>query len=179
MAAEAVYLEHGKHIALELNFVGTRELTCQATAEHSREQELLHGWESSSARKGQAAGRDARSRWEPDCTRLSSHQPPRIAPLGRENLQSLFLVFSGADHPSTSLRLAVSLRTRCWFLLLATNCAVNTMLGLAFGCYWFAIPNICWLYYYLSLSAVYRVEYGTPLGSAEQGYSSKLANRDP
>jgi hypothetical protein len=79
-----------------------------------------------------------------------------------------FLVLNGADHPSTSLRLAFSFRTCWWFLLLATNCAVTAILGLAFGCYWFAIPNLCWLYYYLSLSAVYRVEYGTPMGGTEQ-----------
>lgn len=73
-----------------------------------------------------------------------------------------FLVLNGANHPSTSLRLAFSLRTCWWFLLLATYCAVLAMLALAFGCYWFAIPNLCWLYYYLSLSAVYNAEYGRP-----------------
>ncbi len=78
------------------------------------------------------------------------------------------LALGRIDHPSTSLRLAFSFRTCWWFLLLATNCAVTAILGLAFGCYWFAIPNLCWLYYYLSLSAVYRVAYGTPMGGAEQ-----------
>lgn len=73
-----------------------------------------------------------------------------------------FLALNGADHPSTSLKQAFSFRTCWWFLLLATNCAVSAILGLLYGSYWFALPNLCWLYFYLSLSAVYRVEYGAP-----------------
>jgi hypothetical protein len=79
-----------------------------------------------------------------------------------------FFVLNGADHPSTSLRLAFSFKTCWWFLVLAMYCAVLATLALAFGCYWFAIPNLCWLYYYLSLSAVYRVEYGAAMGGDEQ-----------
>ncbi|MBL8891649.1 MAG: hypothetical protein JNL67_16840 [Planctomycetaceae bacterium] len=73
-----------------------------------------------------------------------------------------FLALNGADHPSTSLRHAFSFRRCWWFLLLGTNCVFISILALASGAYWLAIPNLCWLYFYLSLGAVYRVAKEIP-----------------
>lgn len=54
------------------------------------------------------------------------------------------------------LRLAISLQSNLWLLLLSLITAVLVVLSIAEGAYWYAIPGALWLYLYLSLAAIRR-----------------------
>jgi len=67
----------------------------------------------------------------------------------------------GVYNSSISLTHAISLKANWWLLFVSSITAVLMFLAAAAGQYWYAVPGVLWLYFYLSLGAVQRVANGT------------------
>lgn len=65
-------------------------------------------------------------------------------------------LLSGPYLPGIPLVLAISGKSSRWLLCMAGCTAVLTLIFLAIGDYWYAIPGLLWIYLYLSLAAVLR-----------------------
>ncbi len=61
-------------------------------------------------------------------------------------------------QPATSLALAVSLKANWWLLFVSAVTALFVVACASSGEYWYAIPGVLWLYFYLSLGAVRRAQ---------------------
>ncbi len=80
--------------------------------------------------------------------------------LGSPVLLLIILLWSWAHlsllpsaYQPARLSLAVSRRTHWWLLIVAAVTALLLVLCLASGQYWYALPGMGWLYFYLSLAA--------------------------
>lgn len=67
----------------------------------------------------------------------------------------------GGYCPSTPLVLAVSHKSNWWLLFMSAVTTILVLSCTAFGQYWYAIPGVLWLHFYLSLGAVHRAAKGT------------------
>ncbi|MFZ3088895.1 MAG: hypothetical protein WA123_12615 [Methylotenera sp.] len=67
----------------------------------------------------------------------------------------------GVYNSSIPLTHDVSLKANWWLLFVSAITAVLVFLLAAAGQYWYAVPGVLWLYFYLSLGAVQRVANGT------------------
>ena len=78
-----------------------------------------------------------------------------------------------AYQPATPLALAVSLKANWWLLCVSAGTAVLVVASVLVGQYWYAMPEVLWLYFYLSLGAVRRAtnaaEPTAPEGRAASG----------
>ncbi|WP_287605085.1 hypothetical protein [Thiothrix sp.] len=84
-------------------------------------------------------------------------------PLASVPIQTLILLGWSLAHlgfmprtyqPDAALLRAVSFKSNWWLLFLSVVMAILTLISIAAGQYWYAIPSGCWLYFYLSLGAV-------------------------
>ena len=66
------------------------------------------------------------------------------------------LAFVRGTYQSTLLWQAASRNANWWLLLIAALTGLLVAVCAAFGQYWYAVPGVAWLYFYLSLAAARR-----------------------
>jgi len=64
-------------------------------------------------------------------------------------------------HSSVPITFAFSRQSNIWLLLVSALTAALVAMFVAFAQYWYAVPSLVWLYFYLSLAAVRRAPHGT------------------
>jgi hypothetical protein len=91
--------------------------------------------------------------------------------MGAPALLLVFLAWSGAHlaflrgtYRSERLSYALSPQANWWLLTIAAITALLVALSAALGQYWFAIPGVVWLYFYLSLAASRRSTHAAEPG---------------
>jgi hypothetical protein len=67
----------------------------------------------------------------------------------------------GVYNPSIPLSHAVSLKANWWLLFVSAITTVIVFLSAAAGQYWYVIPGVLWLYFYLSLGVQHRMAKAT------------------
>ena len=104
----------------------------------------------------------------------------QIPLMGVPILLVVLLVWSGAHlaflrstYQPTLLSQAASWKANWWLLFVAVFTIVLVVLCASFGQYWYAVPGVAWLYFYLSLAAAGRetaaAESTAPEGRAASG----------
>jgi hypothetical protein len=68
----------------------------------------------------------------------------------------------GTRRSAMSLRVVPSWRSNPWLLFLSVGTAGLAAFSLVLGQYWYAVPSLLWLYFYLSLAAVRRARNRVP-----------------
>lgn len=83
------------------------------------------------------------------------------------------LAFLRGTYQATLLSQAASRKANWWLLFVAALTVVLVALCASFGQYWYAVPGVAWLYFYLSLAAARRAtsaaEPPAPEGRAASG----------
>jgi hypothetical protein len=82
------------------------------------------------------------------------------------------LAFLRGPYHSELLSHALSRQANWWLLAVASIAAVLAALSAAVGQYWYAIPGVVWLYFYISLAASRRSTH-----DAESGGQRDLAHK--
>ncbi len=62
----------------------------------------------------------------------------------------------GNYPPATPVAGAISPKANRWLLIISAIAALFTIAGAASGLYWYAVPGVLWLYFYLSLGSIRR-----------------------
>ena len=62
----------------------------------------------------------------------------------------------GTNYSATPLALALSLKANWWLLCLSACTVALVLWDVVAGQYWYAIPGVIWLYFYLSIGAARR-----------------------
>jgi hypothetical protein len=70
---------------------------------------------------------------------------------------AVHLVFLKANYQPAPLILAISLKSNWWLLSISIITLILAVSSALFGHYWYAITDIFWLYFYLSLAAFRRL----------------------
>jgi hypothetical protein len=87
------------------------------------------------------------------------------------------LVFLPSSYQSAPLSLAVSRRSNWWLLSISVITVVFVAMCASVGQYWYAIPGVVWLYYYISITAARRaanvVEHVAPEGRSARHTASR------
>jgi hypothetical protein len=104
--------------------------------------------------------------------------------MGAPVLLAFLLVWSGAHlaflrgpYQPVPLVLAVSRKSSWWLLSVSAVTGVLVVLCASVGQYWYAIPGVVWLYFYISLAAARRATNAAEPVAPEGRYSGKPASR--
>lgn len=96
----------------------------------------------------------------------------------------VLLVWSGAhlaflrrSYQSTPLAVALSRKSNWWLLSVAAITALLMVLCASVGQYWYAIPGVLWLYFYISLAASHHASHAAKPVAPEGRYADKPASR--
>jgi len=73
----------------------------------------------------------------------------------------------GSYEPAAPLVIALSLKSNWWLLLMSAVTASVVLVWACSGQYWYALPGLCWLYFYLSLAAGRRAHAAEPGGQPD------------
>ncbi|MEW5786926.1 MAG: hypothetical protein AB1899_03630 [Pseudomonadota bacterium] len=74
------------------------------------------------------------------------------------------LAFLRGPYQPVFLSQAISRQANWWLLVIAALTALLSVLFAFEGAYWYAIPGVAWLYFYVSLAAVRRSTYAAEPG---------------
>lgn len=104
--------------------------------------------------------------------------------MGVPVLLVVLLVWSGAhlaflrsSYQSTPLAVALSRKSNWWLLSVAAITALLVVLCASVGQYWYAIPGVFWLYFYISLAASRHASYAAEPVAPEGRSAGKPASR--
>ncbi len=104
--------------------------------------------------------------------------------MGVPVLLAVLLVWSGAHlaflrgpYQSAPLVLAVSRKSSWWLLFVSAVTVVLVVLCTLAGQYWYAMPGVVWLYFYISLAAARRAPYAAEPIAPEGRYAGKPTSR--
>ena len=104
--------------------------------------------------------------------------------IGVPVLLAVLLVWSGAQlaflrgsYQSAPLALAMSRRSNWWLLSISAITVALVALCASVGQYWYAIPGVVWLYFYLSLAATGRAANAAEPVAPEGRFAGKPASR--
>lgn len=104
--------------------------------------------------------------------------------MGAPVLLVVLLIWSGAHlallrrpYQPVPLALAISRNSSWWLLSVSAITGLLVVLCASVGLYWYAIPGVVWLYFYVSLAAARRATNAAEPIAPEGRYARKSASR--